>query len=87
MILPPGWLPHDGQDCPVDPASYPAIMKRRLAHGMRTNFKTANGVYPASYWDGYGNRNCWLWLPGSEDGEDIVAYQPDEYVTIERLDV
>lgn len=84
-MIPPGWIEHDGQDCPVDPDSCPAIMKRRKAHGMRTNFKTANGTIPASNWENYGGRNCWQWLPGSDDGEDIIAYQEDEYLTVPRF--
>lgn len=76
------WITHDGQGCPVDPESCPAIMKRRNAHGMRTNFKTANGTIKASVWENYGNRDCWKWLPDSTDGEDIIAYQEDEFVNV-----
>lgn len=38
----------------------------------------------AAFWMNYGERNCWQWLSGDEDGQDIVAYFPDHGVRLER---
>lgn len=77
VLIPAHWTPHDGQDCPVPDDSCPAVMFRRNGIGMRTPFTIAMGSTQAARWMDYGGRNCWQWLPGEEDGQDIIAYIPD----------
>lgn len=78
------WIPHDGQDCPVPPDSCPAVRFRRNGYGMRSPLTIQMGTTAAHKWENYGDRNCWQWLPGSNDGQDIIAYkpEPDDWVTI-----
>lgn len=87
VLIPPHWTIHDGQDCPVPDDTCPAVMFRRNAYGLRTPLTIAMGTMQAAKWLDYGDRNCWQWLPGGEDGQDIVAYIPDHGARVDPENV
>lgn len=79
--IPTGWTPHNGEGCPVDPLSRPAVK-------FRIGGKTRRGVMTAEHWINMGAGSCWDWGEGSRGPMDIVAYLPeDDTVEIPVIDL
>ena len=73
--IPTDWIPHNGGQCQVDPASKPAVMFR---YGARMR----PGTMPARYFFGWACGNLWEW---SGSTHDIVAYKPEADCTEKEL--
>lgn len=63
--LPPGWLPHDGGACPLDPGVWIAVKFRGEADPAKGVLRT----------HGYSHVFAWR-HDGAED--DIIAYKLEE---------
>jgi hypothetical protein len=77
--VPDGWTPHDGRGCPVDPGIKLAVLFRADSDGRPLKILTN---YRAGYWQRYGKRDCWSWLPGPVQRRDIVAYRVPEQTVL-----
>lgn len=69
LILPEGWIKHDGAGIPVPDASRPAVM-------YRIGTRLAVGAYEAR-WNRDRAQDSWTWKEGSREPMDIVAYRPE----------
>ena len=79
--IPTGWTQHNGEGCPVDPLSKPAVM-------FRIGSKTPRDMQTAEHWINMGEGSCWDWEEGSRGPMDIVAYwEEDDIVEIPVIDL
>lgn len=77
-VVPRDWTEHDGEGCPVDPASMPGVM-------FRAGTRFQPDKRRAEEWQHFSSGDCWYWAGQEPDGFDIIAYKPEsEYVEIPR---